>query len=158
MRIYYIFFINEEMYKQTKNNQYALFKLLEKIYFMGNEDILLGMKLFEKLTDTIDKDNLNRLIKSIHQDNMNYINYNYVHIINDFYSNENTKLMINNIFLKIKTTSSFPTFFKDIKNYKNVFICDFINLDYFYLKDLFVSEKIGGIINKKKKENMCNTF
>lgn len=136
-----MFFINDEIFKQTKNNQYSLFKLLEKIYFMESNDIYLGVKLFEKLANSINKENMNRLIKSIHKDNMNYMNYNYTHIINDFYSNENTKLMINNIFLKIKTTLSFPTFFKDIKNYKNVFICDFINLDYFYLKDIFLIEK-----------------
>lgn len=139
MRIYYIFFINDEMYNETKNNPYGLYKILEKIYFMNNEDALLGKKLFDKLTTNIDKENLNRLIKNIHKNNINYINFNYTHVINDFFTNENTKMTINNIFIKIKSSTSFPVFFKDIKNYKNIFVCDFINLDYFYLRETFKS-------------------
>ncbi len=137
MRIYYIFLINDKIYKETKNNPYALYKLLERIYFMSNDDAKLGKKLFDKLTNRIDKDNLNKLIKSIHKNNINYINFNYTHVINDFFTSESTKLIINNTFLKIKSTSSFPVFFKDIKNYKNIFVCDFVNLDYFYLRESF---------------------
>ena len=38
MRIYYLFFINDYIYKQTKNNQLGLYKLFENIYFMKDKD------------------------------------------------------------------------------------------------------------------------
>lgn len=139
VRIYYVFCIKDDIYKETKNDPYGLYKILEKIYFMNNEEAKLGKKLIERLIIKIDKDNLNTLIKSIHKNNLNYMCFNYTHVINDFFTNESSKMSIHNTFIKIKSSSCFPEFFKDIKNYKNVFICDFINLDYFYLKESFKS-------------------
>lgn len=50
-------------------------------------------------------------------------------------------MAIYHTYIKIKTNVNFPMFLKDIKNYKNVFVCDFVNLDYFYLKDTFTTVK-----------------
>ncbi|MBQ3142350.1 MAG: sporulation inhibitor of replication protein SirA [Bacilli bacterium] len=141
MRIYYLFFINDYIYKQTKNNQLGLYKLFENIYFMKDKDAKLGKKVLEKIITKINRDNLNRFIKNIHKNDMNYINFNYTHILNDFFINENTKMAIYHTYIKIKTNVNFPMFLKDIKNYKNVFVCDFVNLDYFYLKDTFTTVK-----------------
>lgn len=141
MRIYYLFFINDYIYKQTKNNQLGLYKLFENIYFMKDKDAKLGKKVLEKIITKINRDNLNRFIKNIHKNDMNYINFNYTHILNDFFINENTKMAIYHTYIKIKTNVNFPMFLRDIKNYKNVFVCDFVNLDYFYLKDTFTTVK-----------------
>lgn len=84
MRIYYLFFINDYIYKQTKNNQLGLYKLFENIYFMKDKDAKLGKKVLEKIITKINRDNLNRFIKNIHKNDMNYINFNYTHILNDF--------------------------------------------------------------------------
>lgn len=134
-----MFLINDTVYKDTKNDPYGLYKLLEKIYFMEEENINLGKKVLERLIFPIDKDNVNRIIKNIHMNNINYINFNYTHVLNDFFTDESTKLSIYNTYLKVKSNATFPIFFKDIKNLKNVFICDFINLDYFYLKETITS-------------------
>ena len=76
---------------------------------------------------------------------MNYDNYNYTcyrstHIINDFYKNETTKLAIKNSHMAINTNMVYPKFFNEIKNLKNIFICDFVNGDYFYLKKINLKE------------------
>ena len=52
--------------------------------------------------------------------------------------NETTKLIVNNSHIKLKTNSPYPTFFKNLKNINNLFVCDFINSDYFFLRNLNV--------------------
>lgn len=136
VRIYYLFKIRPEMYKEGVSNPENIYKILENIYLMSNDDIVLGYKLFDKLCMKVDKHNLNKMIREINSSNECYVNFNNTHIINDFFNDENTKLIINNSHMKIKTDSEYPSFFESVKNIPNLFVCDFINSDYFFLKDI----------------------
>ena len=89
--------------------------------------------LIDKYNDYIKKNNLGK---------ENYICYNYTHTINDFYFNESTKMIINNSHIKIKTNKNVPSFFYNIRNFKNIFVCDFNNHDYFLLEDTIYSSCI----------------
>lgn len=142
MRIYYIFLIKKEIMKENKNVPENLYKVLESIYLMNNDDIILGYKLFNKICEPVDKDKFNNLIFDINKHNMNYMKFNNTHVLNDFMSNENTKLTINNAHIKIKSNENYPSFFKDIKNMPNLFVCDFINMDYFFLSEIELHKKI----------------
>ena len=64
--------------------------------------------------------------------------------INDFYFNESTKMIINNSHIKIKTNKNVPSFFYNIRNFKNIFVCDFNNHDYFLLEDTIYSSCISA--------------
>lgn len=136
VRIYYLFKIRDEIYKESKNNPEGIYKILESIYLMSNDDIVLGYNMFDKICLSVDKHNINTLVKEINSSNENYTNYNNTHIINDFLKDESTKLIINNSHMKIKSDKEYPTFFESIKNIPNLFVCDFINSDYFFLKDI----------------------
>lgn len=140
MRIYYIFSIKSDIYEITKDKPQNLYNALEKIHLMSQEELSLSFKLYEKLVKAIDKQNIDLLIKSINKDNINYICFNNTHIINDFYTGENTKLIINNSYIKLKSNASYPSFFKDMKKIPNLFVCDFINMDYFYLSEISCSK------------------
>lgn len=136
MRIYYIFSIKNDIYEITRNKTQNLYNALEKIHLMSNDQLLLSYKMYDKIIKPMDKNNIDLLIKSINRDNINYTCFNNTHIINDFYTSESTKLMINNTYIKIKSNASYPSFFKDIKKLPNFFVCDFINMDYFYLNEI----------------------
>lgn len=139
MRIYYIFLIKDEVYKLSKDKPNNLYKLLESIYLLNNDDIVYAFKMFDKLCKTINKRNINKIIKDNNSDKLTYTNFNNTHMINDFYLNETSKIIINNSHIKLKTNSPYPTFFKDLQNIPNLFICDFINNDYFFLKNKIFS-------------------
>ena len=136
MRIYYIFSIKSDIYKITKNNPERLYIVLKSIYSLSKKDSKIGYKIFEKTCDFFDKNNINVQIKRINSDNYSYTCFRNNHIINDFYNNESTKLTINYSHLLLKTNILYPKFLSEIRNLKNLFICDFINEDYFYLKDI----------------------
>lgn len=141
MRLYYIFSIKDDILKITKNNPERLYVLLKSIYSLDKENSKLGYRVFQKTCNFFDKKNINLHIKELNSDNYSYICFRDSHIINDFYNNESTRLTVNYSHLVLKTNILYPRFLSEIRNLKNLFICDFTNEDYFYLKDIS-SEKI----------------
>lgn len=137
MRVYYIFLIKKEVYNITKDNPESLFKLLESIYLLDKKDLSLAFKMFDKLCRKIPKKNLNKLIKDSCTENLNYSCYFDNHIINDFLNNETTKLIVYNSHIKVKSNSTIPTFFKCLNNIPYLFVVDFTNVDFFYLKNIY---------------------
>lgn len=139
MRTFYLFEVKENILKNYRNNYEELYSLLESIHYLKTEDIILGFNLYEKIVNPILKEEYNDYIKKNNLGHENYICYNYTHTINDFYFNESTKMIINNSHIKIKTNKNVPSFFYNIRNFKNIFVCDFNNHDYFLLEDTIYS-------------------
>ena len=133
MRIFYIFEIKDNILKNFKNNYEGLYELLESIHYLKNDDIVLGYSIFDSLVTKIDKDKYNSYIKKNNLGSEKYICYNYSHTINDFYSDESTKMIINNSHIKIKSNKNIPSFFYDLRSFNNLFVCDFHHNDYFLL-------------------------
>lgn len=135
MRTFYLFDIKENILKNYKNNYEELYTLLESIHYLKTEDIVLGFNIFQKIVNPMKKEIYNEYIKKNNIEKENYICYNYTHTINDFYYNESSKMIINNSHIKIKTNKNVPSFFYNIRNLKNIFVCDFNNHDYFLLEE-----------------------
>ena len=142
MRTFYLFEIKENILRNYKNNYEELYNLLENIHYLKTEDIVLGYSLFNSIVNPIRKDDYNEYIKRKNLDNESYICYNYTHTIND--SNESTKMIINNSHIKIKSNKNIPSFFYNIRNFNNIFVCDFNNHDYFLLNETIYSSCINA--------------
>ncbi len=136
MRIYYIFLIKKEIYDITKDKPDSLYKLLESIYLLNNDDVVLGYKMFDKICKVIPKKNISKLIMDTNIEDLTYTTFAYTHTINDFLNNETTKLIINNSHIKIKSNTLYPKFFNNLASIPYLFVCDFINMDYFFLKNI----------------------
>lgn len=135
MRTFYLFDVKENVLKNYRNNYEELYSLLESIHYLKTEDIILGFNIYQRIVNPMKKEEYNDYIKKNNLGKENYICYNYTHTINDFYFNESTKMIINNSHIKIKTNKNVPSFFYNIRNFKNIFVCDFNNHDYFLLED-----------------------
>ena len=133
MRTFYLFQIKDGVLKNYKNNYEELYTLLESIHYLKTEDIVLGFNIFDKIVTPMDKENVNDYVKKMNLSKESYICYNYTHTINDFYFDETTKMVINNSHIKIRTNKNAPSFFYNIRTFKNIFVCDFDNHDYFLL-------------------------
>lgn len=134
MRIFYIFKINNEIVKQKSLTEKDIYESLENIYLMDECTTKEGKEMLEVLTNYFDKFNINTLIKEIYRNNINYTNFGNVHTYYDFFTGEKSKIYIYNTHIKIKSNKPNPIFLNDIKNIKNLFVCDFINIDYFFVK------------------------
>ena len=144
MRTFYLFDIKENVLKNYRNNYEELYGLLESIHYLKTEDIILGFNIYQKLVNPMKKEEYNDYIKKNNLGKENYICYNYTHTINDFYFNESTKMIINNSHIKIKTNKNVPSFFYNIRNFTNIFVCDFNNHDSFLLEDTIYSSCISA--------------
>jgi len=140
VRTYYIFKINKYFSYVYKNKPYKIYKTIEEIYHVKEYDMVLTYKIYEQIAVTFSKNKINELLKSLYNENMFYHNNNNNNIYNNNY--EYTKLVVTNSNLKIKSNINNPIFLKDINEfYDNIFICDFVNKDYFWLDKVIKKDR-----------------
>ena len=136
MRTFYLFKINNEFATLMKRCPYNLFKNMEKIYNTDVKDISIAYSIYEQMVLPINKLKMNVDIFEKYKENDFYMKFHNTHMINNFYSDEQSKLIVNKSFMLLKSTKPTPVFLESLKEYKNIFVCDFENKDYFWLGEV----------------------
>ena len=136
MRTFYIFKINDHFKNLTQSNSYNLFKTIENIYHLKKEDYAIGITLFEQIAEFMDYQATNNYLLNANRFNEFYTKYSNIHMINNYYSDERSKLVVNKTYLLLKSTKQYPSFLKELTFDENLFACDFQNQDYFWLESL----------------------
>ena len=135
MRVYYLFKVNNYFYYMYKNKPFKMYKMLEEIYHTKNSDVVLTYRMFEQIASPFNKNKVNNYIDNYLKDKVYYMRSNNIHLISN--NIEYSKLSVSNSNLKIKTNINFTSFFSILDNYTdNIFVCDFINKDYFWLQNI----------------------
>ena len=134
MKVYYIFKIKKEFVNLYKEVPSVLYNILKSIYYLDKESVEYGYNLFNQLICTLDKYELDKnLYIELHK-NVPYIKKNDIHIINNLYNDEVSRLRINNFFMKLELDQDYSSFYKYLKNKEdNLFICNFKETDFFFL-------------------------
>lgn len=130
MREYNLFVIKNDYYYNYKNNPNLLYDILKNLFYL-NSDFNYGVTLFEQLCNKVSVDTLRY-----------YLN-------NKFSMNNKNKFYIDNIYLELKPTRiivksdyNYPKIMKALNCYNRyIFVCDFINEDYFWLSN-FVRKEV----------------
>ena len=137
MRMYYIFNIKKDILSLYKNSPSSLYRILESIYYMHQEDLNYGFNLFKQLTDKIKVMELNNyLYINLHKE-LPYSKINNEHIMNDLYHDEVSVLKVKSSHMVLQANKSYSSFFKILNNYHhNYFVCDFLEKDFFFLNDV----------------------
>lgn len=133
MRTFYIFKINDSFKVITKNNPYNLFVALDNIHSMDRRDLPLAVKLYEEVCERNDVSALNLSIFNILRDSDAYTKFNNNHLINNYYTDESSKLTVYKTYLKLKSSKNNPAFFETLRAFPNLFVIDFNGKDYFWL-------------------------
>lgn len=119
-----------------KNNPYHLFRAMEDIHSFDRTDVNVAYDLFMQLVNPFDKSKINNKIFNESKDNDFYSKFHNVHRIQNKYVPEDSMLVVNRAFLLLESNILKPTFLDELKEYKNLFVCDFTNKDYFWLNEL----------------------
>jgi len=137
MRVYYVFNMKTEITNLYRDKPASLYRILENIYYMHEEDINYGFSIFKQLTNKNKIVELsNNIYIKLHKD-LVYSKIGNEHIINDLYHDEVSILKIKNSHLKIESNKSISSFFKilfDISH--NYFVCDFKDKDFFFIDEI----------------------
>ncbi|MBE6144225.1 MAG: sporulation inhibitor of replication protein SirA [Firmicutes bacterium] len=129
MRKYYIFIIRTEFYKIYKNNSLVLYKTLENLYKLNNNNFGYGFSIYNQLCLTFNTEVLNNYFLR------KFANYKH----NKHYiQKEQTILEINKSCIVVLTKYNVPKSLKYLLYYnKYLFVCDFDNKDYFWLQNQY---------------------
>ena len=120
MRTYYIFNVNRYFSYMYKNKPFKMYKIFEEIYYSKSYDSLNTYRNFETVAVPFNKIMLNE-----------YIYY-------EFKLKYGYKRNGNKYNIKLITENNYSIFFKYLNNYNNnLFVCDFENMDYFWLCKLY---------------------
>lgn len=136
MRTFYIFKINKYYYDISKDIPFNLYKMYLNIRLGVERDLKLLYNEFYSVTDVLDKYKVSRYIYSKYSLNEFYMANNNIHSINNYYSDEDSFLKINNSFMILKTNKNKSSFFKVLSNIPYLFVIDFENNDYFFLNSI----------------------
>ena len=120
----------------TKAHPYSLFKTFQEIYKLNKQELKYGANIYDNITKPFNKVTLSKEIYNDYKLDDHYIKFMNVHMYNNYFDNENTKLTVNNSFMIIDSSSPSPTFFKYLNKYNHLFVCDFENKDYFWLESI----------------------
>ena len=132
MRKYYLFIIKKEFYNVYKDKSYVLYKILENLHNLRTYDFSYGIKIYKELLPFAVKVINNYLNKKIKHKK---INDKIIKIESNF---EDTYMQVNYSCIVIKTSVNIPQIMKILNIYnKSIFVCDFNNIDYFWLNNYF---------------------
>ena len=135
MKEYYVFNIRKEFAKLYIDKPGELFYIFNRIYYMKAIDKEYGYNLFEQISLFYDKKQINNFITKEYVDKIMYSYNNNEHIINNLFLNEISILKVKSSILKIESNHDNPSFLKSLNKYPgNLFICNFKDQDYFFLK------------------------
>ena len=142
MKLYYIFNIKKEICELYKNKEASLYRILENIYYMHEEDINYGFSIFKEITNKNKVMELNNEIFIKYHKDYIYSKIDNEHIINDLYHDEVSILKIKRSHMVIESNKSMSTFFKVLLDINtNYFVCDFKDKDFFFI------DEIANLIN-----------
>ena len=119
-----------------KNNPYHLFKTMEDIHSFDTSDVSVAYDLFMQIVSPFDKSKINNLIFNECKNNYFYSKFHNIHRIQNKYIPEDSCLIVSSAFLLLESNVSKPAFLTELNCFKNLFVCDFKNKDYFWLNEL----------------------
>ena len=127
-----------------KSNPFKMYKIFEEIYYSRNYDNLKTFRIMEEISIPFNKIVLNEYIYDEYKLKYGYKREDNIHKLNTI---EKSTLRINNYNIKIETDSNYSIFFDNLISYNScLFVCDFINKDYFWLSKLKTLQKEYSIV------------
>jgi len=136
MRTFYIFKINKEMTILTKDIPYNLYRTIEQIYYMEESSINVSYKLFSDLFTKLDKEYIDNYLYKLFSNNRYYTYKDGIHIYNNKYLKENSRLKVFNSHIVLKSNYIKPSLLINYLHTDNLFVVDFKYKDYFWLNEL----------------------
>ena len=134
MRHFYIFNISNEF--RYNFDPYILYKIFDELHSIKGNNIKYGINIYNNLTKPFNKKIINNQIYNKFKNNESYTKFMNKHHINNYYNNEISTLIIKNSYIELNTSIFNSSFLSYLNKYDNLFVCDFENSDYFWIKSI----------------------
>lgn len=134
MRTFYIFKLNNKFKNIAKKNPESIYTLFSSIYNTNYHNINAAFNLFGDMCIPINSEFLNNYIYNVMEELDGYTKFKNIHLYNNYFSDETSKLEINNTYLLIKSNKKENIFYEKLFKFDGLFLCNFKNNFYTYLK------------------------
>lgn len=134
MRTFYLFKVNEEYSRLTKNIPYNLYNTYASIRISNPDNLNYIYNQYKSITEKVSVSEINKYLIEKMRNHDGYSIYRNTHMYNNYYSDEVSKLIIYNSYFILKSNKPNSTFFAALYNIPNLFVIDFENKDYFWLR------------------------
>lgn len=135
MRTFYLFKVNEDYSKLTRNIPYNLYSTYLDIKLSSKNNLDYLFNQYKSITDYLKPKLINQFLFNKMKDMDGYSLYKNIHMYNNYYSDEVSKLVVYNSYFILKCNKSASTFLSVLYHIPNLFVIDFENKDYFWLKN-----------------------
>lgn len=138
MRKYYLFDINDKYYNVYLHKERVLFRILESLYHNDQHKKLNNISLFKQICLKINVKILNEYFY-----NKVFIkNKDNKHLYISNKTSEKTLIEIKYSCIIILTNKNYSNLFKVFNYYsKKIFVCDFVNQDYFWINNKYINNR-----------------
>ena len=126
MRTFYIFKLNKDYTLVANKKPENIYILLKSIYSYNKKDILVAFDLFNEICLAINIEFINKYIYDKLKKEEEYTKFKNIHMYNNFFTNETSKMSVLKSHIRIKSNKSDNIFIKNIKDITDLFVCDFI--------------------------------
>ena len=134
MKVFYIFRIKKELISLYKETPSILFNILKSIYYLDKEEVEYGYHLFKQIIVPINKNELDKKIFLKYHQDIPYIKQKDVHVLNNLYKDEVSRLTVNHFYLKLELSQNFSSFIPFLeKEFDDLFLCSFKNIDFYFI-------------------------
>ncbi len=137
MRKFYLFSIKDDFFNAYYEKSKSLYNTLKNIYNLKIPYLNYGISLYDQICKPFNVEVLSNYIS-----NRYHTNYKRRFLLKNSYLNEIILIDIKYSCIILVTTNNFSPIFKIFNLYnKKIFVCDFENNDYFWLKDVYMQKK-----------------
>lgn len=135
MRTFYLFKVKDEYSKLTKNIPYNLYNTYASIRVSSPDNLNYIYNQYKSITEKVSVADINKYLMTSMSKYDGYSIYRNTHMYNNYYSDEVSKLVVYNSYFILKCNKSPSTFLSVLYHIPNLFVIDFENKDYFWLKN-----------------------
>ena len=131
MRTFYLFKVNEDYSKLTRNIPYNLYSTYLDIKLSSKNNLDYLFNQYKSITDYLKPKLINQFLFNKMKDMDGYSLYKNIHMYNNYYSDEVSKLKVYNSYFILESNKQNSTFFSLLQEIPYLFVIDFENKDSF---------------------------
>ena len=117
MRTFYLFKVNEDYSKLTRNIPYNLYSTYLDIKLSSKNNLDYLFNQYKSITDYLKPKLINQFLFNKMKDMDGYSLYKNIHMYNNYYSDEVSKLKVYNSYFILESNKQNSTFFLYFKKY-----------------------------------------
>ena len=125
LKTFYLFKLNKEYINIAKKEPFNIYILLSSINNHNKKEVNIAFNLFNEICLPINIEFINSYLFNKLYSLESYTKFMNVHMFHDYFSGEESKIIVNKTHIKIKSNIENSIFLSNLLYFNNLFLCNF---------------------------------